>query len=103
MTPDFDKIQAGMVNGLNKTTNVSKKKEVQATGDSSARTIGQQDFQDNVAGRSSIKADTFDANLQKFLKDPSFAMMRNNLIDKLVEQGYSLEEASYIVLTEMGY
>ena len=55
------------------------------------------------AGRSSVKMDNFNTDMISFKAHYDFVQMTNNLIDSLVEQGYSLDEATCAVYNELGY
>ena len=110
MTPDFDKIQAGMNNGLNKTSKISKEDEAIKTSSQSDvqnglsfRGTEKSDMGTGAAGRSSVKMDNFNTDMLTFKGHYDFAQMTNNLIDALVEQGYSLDEATNAVYNELGH
>ena len=108
MTPDFDKIQAGMNNSLNKTSKIKKEDAVKNTQPEinnglSFRGSEKVDMGTGSAGRSSVKMDNFNTDMISFKAHYDFAQMTNNLIDSLVEQGYSLDEATCAVYNELGY
>ena len=108
MTPDFDKIQAGMNNGLKKTQKIQKDDTAQNTQPEvqnglSFRGTEETDMGTGAAGRSSVKMDNFKTDMASFKAHYNFAQMTNNLIDSLVEQGYSLDEATCAVYNELGY
>ncbi len=106
MTPDFDKIQAGMTSGLQKTTKANKKEDnnsnSQAGQGLSFKSIERKDMGTGVAGRSSVRMDNFDTDMSKLEKNYQFAQATNDYIDELVRQGYSLEEATMAVYKELG-
>ena len=107
MAPDFDKIQAGMTNGLNKTSKVQKEekvgKEAQLNNNVSFRQVDLKDMGTGVAGRSSVKMDNLDTDMISFRGNYKFADATNKLIDELVEKkGYSLEQAISAVYGELG-
>ena len=106
MTPDFDKIQAGMTSGLQKTRKANKKEETsnnaQAEQGLSFRSIERKDMGTGVAGRSSVRMDNFDTDMSKLEKNYQFAKYTNDCIDSLVKQGFSLEEATMAVYKELG-
>ena len=108
MTPDFDKIQAGMNNGLSKTSKIKKDETAQNTqaevnNGISFRGTEKTDMGTGSAGRISVKMDNFNTDMISFKAHYDFAQMTNNLIDSLVEQGYSLDEATCAVYSELGY
>lgn len=108
MTPDFKKIQAGSNNSLNNTKKIDKEEAVQAAplevqGGLSFRGAKETDMGTGAAGRSSVKLDNFNTDMLTFKGHYDFAQMTNNLIDSLVKQGYSLENAAYTVYNELGY
>ena len=107
MTPDFDKIQAGMSNGLNKTTKINKEdsvKNVQAEIQNglSFRGSDKIDMGIGAAGRSSVKIDNFDTDMRKFDGKYQYANALNTYIDNLVAQGYPYEDAIVAVMDELG-
>ena len=106
MAPDFDKIQAGMANGLNKTKKVQKEeKEVKETAkkeDVSFKSVDLKDMGTGVAGRSSVKMDNLETDMISFRGNYKLAEASNKLIDMLVEEkGYSLEQAISAVYGEL--
>ena len=108
MTPDFDKIQAGMNNSLKKTSKIKKDDMAQNAQSEvknglSFRGTENTDMGTGAAGRSSIKMDNFNTDMVSFKAHYDFVQMTNNLIDSLVEQGYSLDEATCAVYNELGY
>lgn len=105
MTPDFDKIQAGLTNGLQKTTRAKKEEKVaekQQDNGLSFKSIERKDMGTGVAGRSSVKMDNFETDMAKFNQNYQFVQATNKYIDSLLEQGYSLEEAINAVHSELG-
>ena len=105
MAPDFEKIQAGMNNGLKKTTKVNKEETAQAAQQEvqnglSFRGAEKTDMGTGAAGRSSIKMDNFDTDMRKF-KYPN-AQVVNTYIDALVRQGYDYGDAIVAVMNELG-
>ena len=108
MTPDFDKIQAGMNSGLNNTKKIQKDETVQnvqpeVNNGVSFRGTEKTDMGTGSAGRSSVKMDNFNTDMVSFKSHYNFVQMTNKLIDSLVEQGYSLDEATCAVYGELGY
>ena len=108
MTPDFDKIQAGINGSLKKTSKVQREEIAQNEQSEiknglSFRGTEKTDMGTGSAGRSSVKIDNFNTDMISFKSHYDFANMTNNLIDSLVEQGYSLDEATYAVYSELGY
>ena len=106
MAPDFDKIQPGMTNGLNKTSKVKKEdnteKQAQQSNNVSFKQVDLKDMGTGVAGRSSVKMDNLETDMISFRVNSKFADATNKLIDKLLEQGYSLEDAVIAVYGELG-
>ena len=103
MTPDFDKIQPGMTNGLNKVTNNQREeKTAQAEHDVTFKGTERTDMGTGVAGRSSVKMDNIDTDMRKFFKSPRFAIAANKYVEHLVEQGYNYEDAIEAVWQELG-
>ena len=104
MTSDFDKIKPGMINGLNKTTNIQREEQkTQAEmSDTAFKGIERTDMGTGVAGRSSVKMDNIDTDMRKFFKNPSFASAANKYVEHLVEQGYNYEKAIEAVWRELG-
>ena len=103
MTPDFDKIQPGMTNGLNKVTKKQQREEKQASGKSEVSFLGERtDMGTGVAGRSSVKMDNFDTDMEKLMKNPALAKAANSYIDSLVKQGYNYIDAVNAVSSELG-
>ena len=107
MAPDFDKIQAGMTSGLNKTSKVKKDetvgKEAQPNNNVSFKQVDLKDMGTGVAGRSSVKMDNLETDMISFKGNYKFADATNRLIDELVEKkGYSLEQAISAVYGELG-
>ena len=106
MAPDFDKIQANMTSGLQKTQKTNQKEEqslnAQQEQGLTFRGAERTDLGMGVAGKSSIKIDNFDTDMTKFGKNYQFAQATNAYIDSLVAQGYSLDEAVSAVYGELG-
>ena len=103
MTPDFDKIQPNMINGLNKTTKAQREeKQAQVENDVAFKGIERTDMGTGVAGRSSVKMDNIDTDMRKFFKNPQFAKAANKYVEHLVEQGYNYEDAIEAVWQELG-
>lgn len=107
MAPDFDKIQPGMTNGLNKTSKVKKednteKQSQQNNNNVSFKQVDLKDMGTGVAGRSSVKMDNLETDMISFKGNYKFADATNKLIDKLLDQGYSLEDAVSAVYGELG-
>ena len=103
MTPDFDKIQPGMTNGLNKVTKKQQREEKQASGKSEVSFLGERtDMGTGVAGRSSVKMDNFDTDMDRFMKNPKFAKAFNLYVDSLVNKRYNYIDAVNAVSSELG-
>lgn len=105
MAPDFDKIQAGMSNGLSKTRKIKKDNsaEISASEVSDNNVSFKQiDMGTGVAGRSSVRMDNFDTDMARFDKNYRFAELTNKYIEALVRKGYSLEDATMAVYRELG-
>ncbi len=104
MTPDFDKIQPSMTNGLNKVTKKQQREEKQASGKSEVSFSGTErtDMGTGVAGRSSVKMDNFDTDMEKLMKNPQLAKAFNSYVDSLVKQGYNYVGAVNAVSSELG-
>ena len=107
MTPDFDKIQAGMANGLNKTTKIQKEEKAQneqqeVQNGLSFRGAKKTDMGTGAAGRSSVKMDNLDTDMKKFKANYKFAEAVNTYVDSLVAQGYDYGDAIVAVMNELG-
>ena len=105
MTPDFDKIQAGMANGLNKTTKIQKENAAQnqeAEQGISYRQLERRDLGTGVAGRSSVGVDHYEKAMLTLKNNYAYAAATNELVDRLLDQGYSLEDAVAAVHGELG-
>ncbi|MBQ7450500.1 hypothetical protein IJS77_03710 [bacterium] len=107
MTPDFDKIQAGMNNGLKKTQKIQKEETAQsiqqeAQNGLSFRGAKKADMGTGAAGRSSVKMDNFDTDMRKFQSKYHYAHAVNTYIDALVAQGYDYGDAVVAVMNELG-
>lgn len=104
MTPDFDKIQPSMTNGLNKLTKKQQREEKQVLNESetSFGRIEHTDMGTGVAGRSSVKMDNFDMDMDRLMKNPNFAKTFNLYVDSLVNKGYNYVDAVNAVSSELG-
>ena len=105
MAPDFDKIQAGMANGLNKTQKVKKEETAEVSQKESSQkglSFKKVDLGTGVAGKSSVKMDNFDTDMARFQNYPMVVEAANAYVDSLLAKGYSLEEAVSAVHNELG-
>ena len=105
MAPDFDKIQAGMTNGLQKTTKTKKEEQTSKLQEEvgiSFKNVERKDLGTGVAGKSSVKMDNFDTDMARFQNYPMVVEAANAYVDSLLAKGYSLEEAVSAVHNELG-
>lgn len=100
MTPDFDKIQAGHLNSVRKTERKQKEQNIKKQEEVSSPSYDEVQADTGVIGRSAVKVDNFDADIKKFMENPTAAKAKMSLVDILLEKGYSLEEAVYAIHTE---
>lgn len=103
MTPDFEKIQTGMVNGLNQTTRVNEEVKVKnEEAKPSFKSIEREDMETGVAGRSSVKMDNFETDMRRFNENPALCGVAMETVDQLCKKGYSYEEAIDVAFKELG-
>lgn len=103
MKPDFDKIQSGMVSGLSKASKKQdKENQTQSEINTAFKGSEHVDMGTGVAGRSSVKMNNIDTDMRKFLKNPQFAHVANEYVERLIEKGYNYEDAIDAVWQELG-
>jgi len=101
MTPDLDKLQAGMLSSLNK-TKLNKKTDKKQLSDVEPRSMEHQEIEDNVVGRSAVKMDNFDSDMKMFKNNPAMCSLMLDMTDYLQKRGYTYEDAIQVVMSELG-